>query len=154
MTLCCHRVERKRYCSCSRGCSDDIGVQEKNEWICVCTFSCICLSYHGQPIHRRTRQLHVIQVDFTVVTWQHINHASIINKLTTILHTAYAGSIAHFWAKILAQSSSDTSVCFLSSGWKLTQILRPPFALKSAKLQRAINTEWGLPKASLYSPST
>lgn len=67
----------------------------------VRTFSGIGFSYHGQAVHRSTHQLHVIQADLPVVTWQHV---------------------------ILAYNNK----------------------IKTDADQRA----WGLPKASLYSPST
>lgn len=38
---------------------------------CACTFSSISLCYHGEPVHRSTRQLHVIRVDPAVMTCQH-----------------------------------------------------------------------------------
>lgn len=56
---------------------------------CVYTFSSICFCYHGQPIHRSTHQLHVIQVDPAVVTCQYISYSSINKLISTLVFYTY-----------------------------------------------------------------
>lgn len=85
-----------------------------NEWMNECTFSGICFSYHGQAIHRCTHQLHVIQADFPIVTWQHVIHAYTIRKrgekiLTQVKETE--GYLKHLYVLPL------DSTAWPSTGW-------------------------------------